>query len=199
LSVTDIPQYMNEIDELEDICLGKKTIPDEKERAKLTGLYMYCRFFKPPKASIHIPYNLLTYLAKVAPKGSETEFIIEKLRGYGYVKEEVPDDLKKRIEYALNWTQDFLEIKEKAVKLSYQEISAVKKLIQTLQTEIDEEQIQGAIFSIARKQAIQPAKLFKTLYNILLGVPEGPRLGPYIVAMGRENVIDALGRAVKKH
>ena len=199
LSVTDIPQYMNEIDELEDICLGKKPIPDEKERTKLIGLYMYCQFFKPPKASIHTPYNLLTYLAKVAPNGSETEFIIEKLRDYGYVKEEVPDDLKKRIEYALNWTQDFLEIKEKVVKLSHQEISAVKNLIQTLQTETDEEQIQGAIFSISRKHAIQPAKLFKTLYNILLGVPEGPRLGPYIVAMGRENVIDALKRASKKH
>jgi len=199
LSVTDIPQYMNELDELEDVCLGRKQIPDEKEKAKLTGLYMYCLFFESPKASVHVPYNLLTYLAKVAPKGSETEFIVEKLRDYGYVKEEVPDDLKKRIVYALNWTQDFMEIKESAVKLSSQEISAMKELIQALQTETDEEQIQGAVFSIARKNAIQPSKFFKTLYNILLGVPEGPRLGPYIVAMGRENVIDALKRVIKKH
>jgi len=199
LSVTDIPQYMNEFDELEDAYLGRKQIPDQKERAKLTGLYMYCQFFEPPKPSVHVPYNLLTYLAKVAPKGSETDFIVEKLRDYGYVKEEMPDDLKKRIGYALNWTQDFMEIKESAVKLSSQEISALKEFIQTLQTETGEEQVQGAIFSIARKNAIQPAKFFKTLYTILLGVPEGPRLGPYILAMGRENVIDALKRAVKKH
>jgi lysyl-tRNA synthetase class 1 len=200
LSVTDIHQYMNELDELEDICLGRKTVPDEKERAKLTGLYMYCRFFnRPPKPSIHVPYNLLTYLAKVAPKGSETEFIIEKLRDYGYVKDEVPDDLKKRIGYALNWTRDFMEIKEKAIELSSEEAAAIKELIQTLQTETDESQIQGAIFNIARKHAIQPTKFFQTLYTILLGVTEGPRLGPYIVAMGRENVIDALKRAIKKH
>lgn len=198
LSVTDIPQYMNELDELEDVCLGKKPVPDEKERAKLTGLYMYCRFFETPKASVHVPYNLLTYLAKVAPKDSEIEFIVEKLRDYGYVKEDVPDDLKKRIGYALNWTRDFMEIKEKAVELTDQETGAVKELIQTLQTKPDEEQIQGAIFSIARKHAIQPTKFFKTLYTILLGVPEGPRLGPYIAAMGRKNVIDALKRAIKK-
>ncbi len=198
LSVTDIPQYMNELDELEDICLGSKPVPDEKERAKLTGLYMYCRFFKPPKTGTLVPYNLLTYLAKVAPKGSETEFIIDKLEGYGYVKEEVTDDLKKRIEYARNWTQDFMEIPEKAIKLSDQEIGAMEELIQTLQIETDEERIQGAIFSVARKHAIQPAKLFKTLYNILLGMPEGPRLGPYILAMGRKNVVDALRRATKK-
>ncbi len=199
LSVTDIPQYMNELDELEDICLGKKPIPDEKEKAKLGGLYMYCRFFKPPTPSVHVPYNLLTYLAKVAPKGSETEYITEKLREYGYVKEEVPGDLEKRIEYALNWMQDFTEIKEKAIKLSDQEVNAVKELIQILQTEKDEELIQGNIFRIARKHAIRPAKLFKTLYEILLGVPEGPRLGPYILAMGQENVIDALKRAIRKN
>jgi len=199
LSVTDIPQYMNELDELEDIYLGKKPVPDEKERAKLTGLYMYCQFFRqPPKTSIHVPYNLLTYLAKVAPKGSETEFIVGKLRDYGYVKDEVSDDLKKRIEYALNWTRDFMEIKERAIELSSQEVSAMKELIQALQVETDENQIQGAIFNIARKHGIQPTKFFKTLYTVLLGVPEGPRLGPYIVAMGRENVIDALKRAIKK-
>ncbi|MFQ5999464.1 MAG: lysine--tRNA ligase [Candidatus Bathyarchaeia archaeon] len=200
LSVTDIPQYMYELDELEDVCLGRKPVPDEKERAKLTGLYLYCHFFKQPsKPSVHVPYNLLTYLAKVAPKGSEKEFIVEKLRDYGYVKEEVSDDLEKRIEYALNWTQDFVEIKEKAVKLSGQEVSAVKELIQVLKVETDEDQIQSAIFDIARKHAVKPAKFFKTLYTVLLGVPEGPRLGPYIVAMGRENVIDALKRAVRKH
>ncbi|UCE57488.1 MAG: lysine--tRNA ligase [Candidatus Bathyarchaeota archaeon] len=197
LSVTDIPQYMNELDELEDIYLGKKPVSDKKEKAKLTGLYMYCELFKPPKPSIHVPYNLLTYLAKVSPKGSETEFIEEKLRDYGYLKGEVPENLEKRIEYALNWTQDFKEIKEKTVKLIDQEIDAVRELAQILKTETEEEQIHGAVFTIARKHAIRPARFFRTLYTILLGVPEGPRLGPYIVAMGRKNVIDALERAMK--
>jgi lysyl-tRNA synthetase class I len=35
------------------------------------------------------------------------------------------------------------------------------------------------------------------LYTILIGVPQGPRLGPYILAMGKQNVIDALERALK--
>jgi lysyl-tRNA synthetase class 1 len=200
VSVVDIPQYMSELDELEDVYFGKKTVTNAKERAKLTGLYKYVWLLRvPSEPGVHVPYNLLTYLAKVAPKGSEEEFIVEKLRDYGYVKDQVSEDLKRRIEYALNWTQDFKEIKEKAVKLSGQEISAVKELIQVLKVETDEDQIQGSIFNIARKHAIKPAKFFKTLYTVLLGVPEGPRLGPYIVAMGRENVIDALKRAIKKH
>jgi len=200
LSVTDIPQYMNELDELEDIHFGRKKVADAKEHAKLTGLYKYCWLLKPPsKPDIHVPYNLLTYLAKVAPKGSETEYVVDKLRDYGYVRDGATKDLEKRIGCALNWTQDFAEIKERAVKLSEKEAAAVKELIQVLKVEaIEEDQIQGAVFAIARKHSIPPKRFFKTLYAILLGAAEGPRLGPYIVAMGRPNVTDALKRALKK-
>jgi len=198
LSVTDIPQYMNELDELEDIYFEKKRISDKKEHAKLSGLYKYCMFFNvPSKPGDHVPYNLLIFLAKMAPEGSEHDFVLEKLQGYGYGKEGFSDDLKRRIDYALNWSKDFTEIKEKAVELNEQESHAVNELIQALQTEADEEEIQGAVFTIARNNSIKPGNFFKILYRILLGVPQGPRLGPYILAMGRENVINALERAAK--
>jgi len=201
LDITDIPQYMSELDELEDIYFGQKKVAEEKERAKLIGLYKYCWLMKPPtKSSFHVPYNLLIYLAKVAPKDTETEFIAEKLRDYGYAIKEVSDDLKKRIEYALNWAQDFKEIKETVIQLTPEEKNAIKELIQTLQTEEeDETRIQSAIFNIARKHNVQPSQFFKALYTILLGVSQGPRLGPYIVAMGKQNVMDTLKRALKSH
>jgi len=200
LSVTDIPKYMNELDELEDIYFGRKEIVDEKERAKLSGLYRYCWVLKPPaKPSIHVPYNLLTYLAKVAPKGSEARFIREKLKDYGYKIEEDSEDLKRRIEYALNWVRDYPEIRETTTKITAKEKAAIEELVKALQVEEEEDRIQGAIFDIARKHGVQPSRFFRTLYTILLGAPRGPRLGPYIVAMGRKNVIDALKRALKEY
>lgn len=199
LSVTDIPQYMDELDDLEDVYFGKKAVSDKKEKAKLVGLYNYCWFFDPPsKPREHIPYNLLTFLAKVAPEGSEFDFILEKLQGYRYSKKGLSDDLKSQIGYALNWAQDFTEIKERTLKLNKDEKKAVKELIQALKSEANEEEIQGSVFSIARKNSIKPSRLFKILYTILLGVPQGPRLGPYLLAMGRENVIEALKRATKE-
>jgi len=200
LSVVDIPQYMNEFDELEDIYFGKKTVADKKEHAKLTGLYKYCWWLNPPKKpSIHVPYNLVAYLAKVAPKSSKTDYITQKLREYGCLKQkEVPSELKERIEYALSWNRDFLEIKEATTTLSTKEREAIKELTQILQTETDADQIQGSVFNIARKHNIKPGRFFKTLYIILLGTTTGPRLGPYIVAMGRKNLIDALERALEK-
>lgn len=199
VSISDVPRYMNEFDELEDIYFGKKIVEDERERAKLRGLYEYCWFLKPPsKPSIHVPYNVLTYLVKIAPKGNELEFIAKKLREYGYIKEsgDSLEDLKRRIEYAQNWVRDFEEIPETRVEIRPEEASAIRYLIERIKAEAEAEKIQSAIFEAARRSNIEPRDFFKKLYMILLGAPSGPRLGPYIVAMGRENVIRALENAL---
>lgn len=200
ISVTDVPAYMNEYDELEDIYFGNKKIENKMELAKLKGLYEYLWWLKPPKASnIHAPYNLLAYLAKVAPKGSEIDYVSQKLREYGYLKtKETPSNLKDRIEYAQNWNRDFLEIKETTIKLNVDEKQALEEFVEILKMETDADKLQSAVFNTARKHNVQPGQFFKTLYTILLGTPTGPRLGPYIIAMGAANVIQALERATEK-
>jgi lysyl-tRNA synthetase class 1 len=195
LDVTDIPFYMNELDNLENMYFGEKTVKDKKELAKLRGLYEYCWTLKPPeKSGIHVPYNLLTFLVKMAPKGREEEFITEKLRGYNYLQNDqtLDENLKKRIEYAFNWVRGFEEIKETAVSLTAEEKEAIKELIEVLNVENEAEKIQNAIFNTAKKHKLKPAIFFKTMYIILIGIPRGPRLGPYILAMGKQNVINAL-------
>ncbi|NWG10161.1 lysine--tRNA ligase [Candidatus Bathyarchaeota archaeon] len=200
LDVTDIPTYMNELDYLEDLYFEKKTLKDLRELAKLRGLYEYCLAMKPPaKPSVTAPYNLLTFLAKMAPKGCEKEFMTEKLRSYGYLQKNqtLDDGLRKRIEYASNWMRDFEEIKETAITLAAEQKDALKELIEALAVEADAEKIQNTIFNTAKKHSLQPSEFFKTVYTILIGVPQGPRLGPYILVMGKQNVIDALNRTLK--
>jgi lysyl-tRNA synthetase class 1 len=192
---------MNELDYLEDVYFGKKTAKDDKELAKLRGLYEYCWGMKPPsKPSVHAPYNLLTFLAKMAPKECATEFITEKLQSYGYLQknQQFDDDLVRRVEYAFNWARDFEEIKESAVNLSNEERNAIAGLLKTLDAENEPEKIQNAIFNAAKTSGLPPSGFFKTLYMVLMGTPQGPRLGPYILAMGKQNVIVALQRALNK-
>jgi lysyl-tRNA synthetase class 1 len=226
LDVSDIPAYMNELDSLEDVYFGKKQV-SERELVKLKGLYLYCWVVKlPAKPSVHVPYNLMAFLAKMAPKECFEEFIEEKLRSYGYLQktQHADDELRKRIEYASNWTSDFEEIKETPVNLTDPEKTAITTLINVLGMDesrpshsIAQEQnvqmnfiekpptpgseadkIQNAIFNAAKDNGLQPRDFFRKLYMILMGAPQGPRLGPYVLAMGKQNVIAALQRALEK-
>ena len=200
LDVSDIPAYMNELDGLEDVYFGKKVV-NEKEAARLKGLYLYCWVMKPPvKPRVHVPYNLLAFLVKMAPKESAEQFVTEKLQGYGYLhKNQVLDqDLKGRVEYAFNWALDFEEIKETPVTLKEDEKKAVAALIDVLGKTDDPDLIQNGIFNAAKKSGIQPRDFFKILYTILMGAPQGPKLGPYVLAMGKRNVVGALQRAIAR-
>ena len=200
LSVADIPSYMNEFDELEDVYFGRKKVANKKELAKQVGLYMYCWWLNPPmEPSLHVPYNLLAYLAKVAPEGKEAEYVMQKLQDYGYERDEEKSrlDLADRISYVLNWNNDFMDIKETPLTLTENEACAIKNLVEVLGGEVDAERIQGAIFNVAREYRIKPRQFFTKLYTILLGIPRGPRLGPYILAMGKQNVIEALTRVLE--
>jgi lysyl-tRNA synthetase class 1 len=200
LDVSDIPAYMNELDYLEDVYFGKKQVGD-KEATKLRGLLEYCYVMKPPaKPSIHVPYNLMAFLVKMAPKECLNDYVTEKLQSYGYLQKNQPLDagLKQRIEYALNWTMDFEEIKETVITLTDEEKKAITELISKLEAENEPDKIQNAIFNAAKNNGLQPSGFFKMLYNILMGAPQGPRLGPYVLAMGKQNVIAALQRVLSK-
>lgn len=198
LSVDDVPFYMTELDWLEDVYFGAKIIEDRKELAKLRGLYEYSWLLKTPsQPRVHVPYNLLVYLAKVAPKGSEMKYLEEKLREYGFLKDTISRDLLERFGYARNWAEDFPEIRETLTELSEADRAAIKDLASIVRSESDEKVLQNAIFSVAKRHSIRPEDFFKTLYIILLGSPRGPRLGPYIKAMGNENVAQALERALR--
>ena len=201
LDVSDIPSYMNELDSLEDVYFGKKALRDARELSKLRGLYEYCWGMKPPaKPSVHVPYNLLTFLVKMAPKEHLNDFVAQTLQRYGYLKKEqaIDADLARRLEYALNWSRDFEEIKEATVSLKTEEKAAITALIKVLEVEDEPDAIQNAIFNAAKSNGIKPGAFFRTLYAILMGAPQGPRLGPYILAMGKQNVIAALRRALSK-
>ncbi len=200
LDVSDIPSYMNELDELEDVYFDKKQL-NPKETARLKGLYQYCWVMTPPaKPSIHVPYNLLAFLVKMAPKECVNDYVAEKLQSYGYLQKNqtIDEGLAQRIKYAENWSRDFEEIKEATVTLTPEAKKAIAELLVNLPAADDADKIQNAIFSAAKNNGLKPGAFFKTLYAVLMGATQGPRLGPYVLAMGKQNVASALERALSK-
>ena len=196
LGIEDIPAYVNELNRLEEVYFNTREITDDRERGKLRGLYEYSFFLRPPSApSLHVPYNLLVYLVTIAPPEKQKDYVAAKLREYGYMKNGQTDELDQMMEYAANWAKDFREIPETKLEISSAQRLAIEDLVTIVRSETDERTLQNSIFNIAKKYTLDPPDFFKLLYTILLGSPRGPRLGPYIKAMGSENVARALARA----
>ncbi len=192
LSVEDIPNYMDELDNLEDIYFGKAKEENEQKRVRLKGLFEYVYKLSPPqKPSQHVPYRLLVQLAAVAPAEDLVGYIERKLSSYGMLKQ-ADDLLKVKIALARRWAEDFSKLEREKVILSEVEAKCVSELASFLSGDIDQKLLQSEIFEIAKRNGIEPAQFFKTLYKVLLGSERGPRLGPYIMDLGKDRVRETL-------
>jgi lysyl-tRNA synthetase class 1 len=159
-------------------------------------LYEYSHLLEPPeKPDIHIPYNILTRLAQVAPPGNEHEFIKTKLDEYSYLHDTIKG-LDDRIQYALNWVKDFEEQSRYSINLTIKEKNAIKAIIYELEIAKDENEYQSAIFKVSKALDMKARELFSIVYQILIGRPQGPRFGPYVTLVGKKTVINSLKEAI---
>ncbi|MBM3898030.1 MAG: lysine--tRNA ligase [Thaumarchaeota archaeon] len=187
LSVEDIPNYMDELDVLEDLYFGKTKEENEQKRVRLRGLYEYVHKLSQPQISLHVPYRLLVQLVAVAPPDDLAGYVERKLASYGMLKQ-IDEPLKVKIALARKWAEDFSKLERKKVVLTDVEKKCVSELAQYLTNNIDQKTLQSEIFEIAKRNGIEPSQFFKTLYRVLLGSERGPRLGPYVIDIGKDRI-----------
>lgn len=187
ISEEDIPAYMDEFDNLEDLYFGRVKEPNKAKEARLKGLYYYAYLRNPPSGpSQHVPYRMLVELATVAPPENSESYVAKRLLDYGAVKT-IDDKLGVRIRYALNWSKEFT-LQPERVELTTKEKETVTDLVSKIESQEDQQVIQTMIFETARSHGLEPAQLFRALYRMLFGVDRGPRLGPYIMDVGPAKV-----------
>ena len=190
LTLETIPRLMDEFDYLEDVYFGRIRIGNEFERERLKGLYLYSNLLKPPeRPSPHIPYSLIVELALIAPEDKRLDFIVDRLRKYGY---EIDERVLRKIRLAVNYALDMGAVERKPVELTSAEREAVKDLAERIKAAESPEEVQSAIFEAARSHGIEVKNFFKKLYLMFLGRDRGPRLGPYLWDLGKERAIKIL-------
>ena len=200
LDVTDIPKYMDEMLRLSKVYFKLEKVGGTKDLANLKRLFEYVHFLKPPKKlGISVPYDVMVEIAKVLPEKNQVEFASEKLNGFGYLKKTgkaTEAEVAKLLEFAKKWAGDFEKTGEAEVSLSKDEKNALSELIDMIKIEDDAEILQKRIFDITDEYNIKPARFFKIIYTILLNSGRGPRLGPYILQVGKSEIIKKLNAAL---
>ena len=194
LGFEDIPSLMDEYNEIEDVYFGRVKIDNQAKLMKIKGLYEYVNLLNPPKnADPHISYRLLIELAKIFRDDRNTR-VIKKLNEYGVIKEESPF-IENLIHLAGNYADDFDENKKLEIEIDEEFKVALKEIVDILTDEKEPDDIQNSIYQTAKKNSIQPKDFFKLLYQIILGKDKGPKIGPFILDIGRKKV----GQIIQTH
>ncbi len=188
-----IPLIDKEFERHERIYFGlEKT--DAREEVNVKRVYELSVVGKLPKTPQRIPLEKLIEITKIAPEREKENFILKKMNELGYSI--MLKELKHKLPYVENWIEDLEKTREKEIKLNEKERGMIKELIGVIEKESNPEKLQTSVFEVIKRHGLNVGKGFKLIYNIILNSDQGPRLGPYIIEIGKEEVIQKLKAAL---
>ncbi len=184
IGLENIPNLMDEYNWLEDIFFEKVILSNESKKIKYKGLYEYVNLLNTPtEPSPHLNYRLLVELNKIFK--SESDAIVNKLIDYKMIKKSNLY-IKNIINLTKNYADDF-GCKQTNFKFS----DKLKKSLKEFADEIiykDHGELKNIIYTIIKKNNIQPKKFFIALYQVILSVDHGPKIDKLIDDMGTADV-----------
>ncbi len=200
----ELPLLYDEYDKAAAVYFGKAVVENEKERSHIKRLYEISN--KVNSRGIDVPSALsFSHAAMVAQVFSDEKDIISSLEKTGQYHKEENRQIMQRIKEARVWITLYAPDEVKYVlqqyvsdevksKLSQPQIKALKALAEKLKVKkLDEKELYNECYSIAKEAGLQPPEFFKAAYLVLLNKERGPKLAPFLLALG-ERAVRVLGK-----
>ncbi|NQU61021.1 MAG: lysine--tRNA ligase [Rhodospirillales bacterium] len=154
----------------------------------------------PPHEEAHLSFNILLNLASVCHTEDKAVLWHFVSRYRSDATAETAPILDRLIEYAINYYRDFVKPQIQYRQPSEDEKKALEDLLATLEglaDNADAETIQTEVYEVGKRHPFPDLKAwFKTLYEILLGQSQGPRMGSFIALYGLDESRELLRRAI---
>ncbi|MEM7819925.1 MAG: lysine--tRNA ligase [Candidatus Aenigmatarchaeota archaeon] len=201
----ELPNLYDDYDKHALVYFDKLRIDNEREKNHMKRLYEISQI-KKPKFFAQIPFSFAAIISQICKPEESIKNAIKLLKFTGHINrlsQKEKKELQKRLLLAKKWSEkyapedikiklneqipkDFLE------KLTINEKNAISMLINELKKELSEAELQSKIYDIARANNIEPKRFFQIMYQLLLNKDSGPRLGPFIMIIGKDKIIKLL-------
>lgn len=202
LDLSHIYFLIDDFERAERIYFGKEDEPNKKEKANIMRMYGSVAE-KREHMPIRVPYQFAALIGQTASSEEGIDRAIELLKFTGHIKHAGPKDraaIAKRLALAAHWARTYAPPEARLIANSElprpdfakNERSALLSLLQELRKNHNEKELQAEIYEIAKSNDMEPKDFFRLMYQILLSKDSGPRLGPFIIAIGKERVISML-------
>ncbi len=189
-------------DEAERCYYGEQSIT-EKRTEQLKRQYELAQTNALTKEKpFQLPYPMAVMMLQSVPNKS-VQSIIKLLRSMGMINKELTEEDEKRIMLRLtlagNWLGKYapdeikLKINEEAPQSTISQLDenhrrSIRDIVNEISRGATESELQSSVYEIARRNNIEPKSLFRKLYQLLISRDQGPRLGPFMIAIGKERI-----------
>jgi lysyl-tRNA synthetase class 1 len=154
----------------------------------------------PPQSETGLSFSILLNLASAA--NTEDREVL-----WGFISRYVPDAspsatpiLDRLVDHAIAYYRDFVKPAKQYRAPTEAERAAIADLrtaLAELPADAEAETIQTAVYEVGKRHAFEPLRAwFKTLYEVLLGQSQGPRLGSFVALYGLAEFTALLDRAL---
>ncbi len=186
----ELSQLYDEFDYAAKIYHGKIKPDNKKEMHHLKRLYGISSIEKPKKA-LEMSFNQAATLAQVF---DDEESIVKSLKKTGQYQKGMEKEIMERIGKAGEWIKRHAPedakfiVQQKIAKnleLSEKQKQALRILAKKLkEKEWDEKALFQEIYNISKQVNLEAPEVFKAGYRVLLNKERGPKLAPFILALG---------------
>lgn len=156
----------------------------------------------PAKPDFCLSFSLLLNLA-AACNAEDTKTM------WGFIKKHDPSlneshqALNNLVQYAVNYFNDFIKPNKHykmADQFYLQVLEELKISLSAIAPDSSDEEIQTMFFNVAKKLDIADFRFFfAELYQILLGLESGPRMGSFVKILGINETIDIINKAIARN
>ena len=155
--------------------------------------------FNAASGGTDAPFAHLVVVAQTV--GGDVEAAAEMLRRGGYeAAARDPGRLAQDLHYARNWAREWApenlrvglldpeRSNEVAAGLDEEQRAYLRDVSEKLEPEMDGEAVQDLLYSTAVGRDLKPKRAFAAVYGVLLGRKSGPKAGPFIAGLPRDEV-----------
>ncbi len=208
LDLENIILLIDDFERSERIYFGKERESNIREKKNVMRQYWMSSKDMPKRMPLRIPYQFASVISQVVSGRGFLDRAVSILQSTGHLgdrpsKTEL-NAVKKRLELAGNWARLYaaphyrIEVSErpdpKALSgLSGGQKAALGDLARRLSGKpLREEELYDMFWDISKKHGITAPDFFSATYKVLINSDSGPRLAPFILALGQERVAGIL-------
>lgn len=208
LDLENIILLVDDFERAERVYFGREREPNERDRKNLVRQYQMASGRVPRSMPLRIPYQFASVISQLVSGRGSLERAMEILRSTGHIRGRPSkadmEAVRKRLELAGNWISSYaaphyrIEVVERPdpkalAGLSDSQRAALRELGQRLSGRaLREEELYNSFWEISKKHGLAAPKFFEAAYMVIINRKSGPRLAPFILAIGQKRVAGIL-------